>query len=419
LIRGFTRESSPTIGNFWADLFRGSVYFFLPLSFVMALFLIWQGTPQNLGDYVNIGQAGQQVLLDQGPVAGHVAIKQLGTNGGGYFGTNSAHPLENPTYLTNCIQEFAILFLPIAVVFAFGEMLRDRRQAWALLLTMTLLFVIGLSVAVWQEAKAPGWVAPYIAENFPGHVLENQQLGNMEGKELRFGPFHSAFWSVATTVTSSGSANAALDSNYPLSVLTMMVNMKLGEVVFGGVGSGIYGILLLCFLTVFLAGLMIGRTPEYLGKKIEVFEVKLTMLALLIAPILILVGTAIAVVLPGARESVLNPGPYGFSEILYGYTSAAANNGSALGGLDMTLPFYALSQALIMFLGRYLVIIPVLGIAASMAMKKKIPSSMATLPTHGILFILFLAFVIVALGALTYFPVLTLGPIAEHVQMVK
>lgn len=416
-IRSLARESSQTIGNFWHDMLRSAIYVLLPLSILFGGILAWQGVPQDYAAYGTAQVAEKDVRIPQGPMASQIAIKQLGSNGGGYVGMNSAHPLENPTGISNALQIIAILLVPCALVFAFGRMVGDSRQGYNLFICMFLLLTVSYAVIAHYESATPGWLQNMMQSEFPGHTLSNAQLGNMEGKEMRFTVNSTALWAAVTTATSSGSANLALDSMMPLSVFMAVLNMKLGEVVFGGVGSGLYALFLMVFLTVFLSGLMIGRTPEYLGKKIEVKEIKYTMLALLIAPILILVATGIVVTQPFAQDIILNKGPRGFTEILYGFTSAAMNNGSALGGLNAAHPAIAWLQIILMLLGRYLFIWPVLAICGAIALRKRAASSGGTLPTHGVLFGIMLIFVILVLGALTYFPVLTFGSITEYLTV--
>ena len=409
LIRGFARRSTATIGNFWVDLTRITLYLLLPLSFVIALALVWQGTPQNLDPYVQATTLeGLQQTIAQGPVASQVAIKMLGTNGGGFFNANSAHPYENPTALSNLIEMLAIFVIGAALTNTFGRMVGNEKQGWAILAAMTILFVAGVTLAYWAEAQAnPALVALGI----------DPSAGNMEGKEVRFGVALSALFATITTAASCGAVNAMHDSFMPLGGMIPLINMQLGEVIVGGVGAGLYGMLLFAILAVFIAGLMVGRTPEYLGKKIEAREVKLTMLAILCLPLMMLVLTAIAVAVPVGTGSIQDAGPHGFSEVLYAYTSAAANNGSAFGGLSGNTPFYNLTLALGMFVGRFFIIIPMLAIAGGLAAKTILHASQGTFPTDGPLFVGLLTGVVLIVGGLTFFPSLALGPIVEHISM--
>ncbi|MFA5938264.1 MAG: potassium-transporting ATPase subunit KdpA [Sinimarinibacterium sp.] len=407
MIRGFTRRESNGIGNFYVDMTRSVVHVLLPLSLIMALFLVWQGMPQNLSAYVEANTVeGAKQIIAQGPVASQVAIKQLGTNGGGFFNVNSAHPYENPTPLTNFVEMFAILALAAALVFAFGHLVKDKRQAWALFWAMFIPFIAFLAFAYWAELQGN----PFLAA-----AGVDPSMGNMEGKEVRFGVGNSVLWATATTAASNGSVNAMHDSFTALGGLVPLVNMMLGEVIFGGVGSGLYGMLVFAILTVFIAGLMVGRTPEYLGKKIESTEVKFAILAILIMPIGILISGGVAMLLPQGVAGLQEAGsPHGFTELLYAYTSATANNGSAFAGLTANTPFTNPMLGMCMWLGRYGVIVPVLAIAGSLAAKKIVPASSGTFPTHGALFVGLLIGVIFIVGALTFFPVLALGPLAEH-----
>jgi K+-transporting ATPase ATPase A chain len=409
LIRGFARRSAATIGNFWVDLTRITLYVLLPLSFVVAFALIWQGVPQNLDPYVQATTLeGAQQTIAQGPVASQVAIKMLGTNGGGFFNANSAHPYENPTALSNLIETLAIFLIGAALTNTFGRMVGNERQGWAILGSMIILFASGVMVAYWAEAHAnPALTALGV----------DPSAGNMEGKEVRFGVALSALFAVITTAASCGAVNAMHDSFMPLGGMIPLINMQLGEVIIGGVGAGLYGMLLFALLAVFIAGLMVGRTPEYLGKKIEAREVKLAMLAILCLPLMMLGLTAIAVVLPTGTGSIQDAGPHGFSEVLYAFTSAAANNGSAFGGLSGNTPFYNWALALSMFVGRFLVIIPMLAIAGALAAKATLHASQGTFPTDGPLFVGLLTGVVLIVGGLTFFPALALGPIVEHLSM--
>jgi K+-transporting ATPase ATPase A chain len=409
VIRGFVGRAARTIGNFYVDLTRAVLYLLLPLSIVGALVLVWQGTPQNLSPYVDAVtlEGGPQVLA-QGPAASQIAIKQLGTNGGGFFNANSAHPYENPTPLSNLLQMAAILLIPAAFCYTFGVMARDRRQGWAIYAAMAVLFLAGLA-------------AVYGFERAGNPLLESAAVdaaaGNMEGKEVRFGVVNAALWATATTAASNGSVNAMHDSFTPMGALALMLNMQIGEIVFGGVGAGFYGMLLFVVLTVFMAGLMVGRTPEYLGKKIEAREVKLAVLTFLVMPAGVLVLGGLSAVLPAAVASIQDPGPHGLSEILYAYSSATGNNGSAFAGFAAGTPFHATLQGIAMLLGRYAFIVPMLAIAGSLAGKKIVPASSGTFPTDGALFVTLLVAVILIVGGLTFFPALALGPIAEHLAM--
>ncbi len=415
LVRGILRRSTSGLGNAWVDLVRSTLYILLPLSGVFALFLVSQGVLQNLSAYVHT--AGGQVLA-MGPVASQVAIKMLGTNGGGFFGANAAHPFENPTPLSNFIQTVSILLLPAALCLTFGRMVKDRRQGWALLAAMTLLFVGALAVCTHAEVGGNPLLdragVSQVASREPG--LE-QPGGNMEGKEVRFGPGPSALWATATTAASNGSVDAMHDSFTPLGGLVPLVLMQLGEVVFGGVGSGLYGMLMFVLVGVFIGGLMVGRTPEYLGKKVEAFEMKMASLAILLPCAAVLLGTAVSVLWPPAVASVSNPGPHGFSQILYAWSSAANNNGSAFAGLAANTPFYNVGLALAMLVGRFGVFWPVLALAGSLGRKKYTPEGLGTLPTHTPLFVAVLIGVVLLVGALTFLPSLALGPIAEQLAL--
>lgn len=408
LIRGFARKSAATIGNFWVDLTRVTLYILLPLSFVIALVLVWQGMPQNLDAYVQAAalDGGSQTIA-QGPVASQVAIKMLGTNGGGFFNANAAHPYENPTPLSNLIQMVAIFAIGAALTNVFGRMVGDERQGWAILGAMMILFIAGVAVTYWAEAQAN----PALAA-----LGVDPAGGNMEGKEVRFGTALSALFATITTAASCGAVNAMHDSFLPLGGMIPLINMQLGEVIVGGVGAGLYGMLLFAILAVFIAGLMVGRTPEYLGKKIEAREVKLAMLAVLCLPLMMLVLTAVA--LPLGAASIQDPGPHGFSEVLYAFTSAAANNGSAFGGLSGNTPFYNVTLALAMFVGRFFVILPMLAIAGALAAKTTLHASHGTFPTDGPLFVGLLTGVVLIVGGLTFFPALALGPVVEHLSLL-
>jgi K+-transporting ATPase ATPase A chain len=410
LARGLTRhgegEGTGTIGNFWVDLTRATVYVLLPLSILFGIALVSQGVIQNFSAYSPVAtlDGGAQVL-PMGPVASQIAIKQLGTNGGGFFSANSAHPFENPTPISNFLEALLILLLPAAQVYMFGRMARDTRQGWSLYGAMAILLILGIAVAYWAESQ------PNAAVSAAHGVAAGP---NLEGKEIRVGVAPSALWAAATTAASNGSVNSMHDSYNPLGGLVPIFNIQLGEVVFGGVGAGLYGILILAILSVFIAGLMVGRTPEYLGKKIETREVKLVMLYVLIFPLVILASAAWAAVVPYCVSSLNNGGPHGFSEILYAFSSAAGNNGSAFAGLNANTTFYNTALGVAMLLGRFWMILPALAVAGIMAGKKITPPSAGTLPTTGPLFAFLVVGVIVVVGALTFFPALCLGPIVEH-----
>jgi K+-transporting ATPase ATPase A chain len=416
LARGLVRREAARVGNFWVDLVRGTLYILLPLSFILAIALVSQGVVQTFGPYVKVsllepwrtgeGKIITEQLVAVGPAASQVAIKELGTNGGGFFGANSAHPFENPTPVSNFLEALAILLLPAALCHTFGAVVKDRRQGWALFAAMMVIFVPLLVGTALAEQSGTPLLARAGADLAPSDL---QAGGNMEGKEVRFGVANSALWATATTAASNGSVNASHDSLTPLGGLAAMWLMQLGEVVFGGVGSGVYGLVVFALVAVFIAGLMVGRTPEYLGKKVDAFEIKMASLAVLVPCALVLVGTALAVSLPAARASVLNPGPHGFSEILYAFSSAANNNGSAFGGLTADTTFYNVALAVAMLAGRFGVAVPVLAIAGSLARKKASPPGPGTLPTHTPLFV-----VLFVVGALTFIPALALGPIAEQ-----
>jgi K+-transporting ATPase ATPase A chain len=408
LIRAFARASAKTVGNFWVDLTRCTLYILLPISIVAALFLIWQGVPQNMGAYVDaITLEGAKQMLSQGPAASQIAIKQLGTNGGGFWNANSSVPYENPTPLSNCIEVLFILLISAALTHTFGRMVKDARQGWALYAVMLIILVSCLLVTYWAESAGNA--------NF---AVLGIDPANMEGKEVRFGIANSSLWAVTTTAASNGSVNAMHDSFTPLGGLIPLLLIQLGEIIFGGVGSGLYGMLLFVIITVFVAGLMVGRTPEYLGKKIEAKEVKMAMLAVLCLPLSILGFTAIAVLVPSAVASTANVGPHGFSEILYAYSSQTGNNGSAFAGLTGNTLWYNTTGGLAMLIGRYFVIIPAMAIAGSLVGKKNVPASPGTFPTHGGLFVGLLIGVILIVGGLTFFPALALGPIVEHLAML-
>jgi K+-transporting ATPase ATPase A chain len=444
LARGFARYTADTIGNFWVDVTRSTLYILLPLSFVFALVLVSQGVVQTFSAYQavplvesveydnpKLDAAGQPLkdaagnavtekatqkeqVIAVGPAASQIAIKQLGTNGGGFFNANSAHPFENPTPLTNFLELLAILLIPAALCYTFGEMVGDTRQGWAILAAMTAVFVLMLALCVWAEQAGNPMLAGLGADQGAG---EMQSGGNMEGKETRFGIVNSALWATATTAASNGSVNAMHDSFTPLGGLVPMAMIQLGEVIFGGVGSGLYGMLMYVVVAVFVAGLMIGRTPEYLGKKIEAFEIKMASIAVLVPLFTALFGTALGVLTEAGKAGVANPGMHGFSEILYAFSSASGNNGSAFAGLSASTPFYNTALGVVMFFSRYWIIVPVLALAGAMVTKKKVPVSVGTLPTHTPLFIALLIGTVLIIGALTFFPALALGPIVEHLVM--
>ena len=444
LIRGFVARSSRVVGNAWADLTRSTIYVLLPLSLVFAVTLAGQGVIQNFDPYKDVttlevnswqtaktgtdgkplaDEKGGAVMQDQrsptqqiamGPVASQEAIKLLGTNGGGFFNANSAHPYENPTPLTNFLQMLAIFLIPAALVFAFGRLVGDMRQGWTVLGAMTVLFVVSVVILTPQEQIGN---PQFTALGIDQAQSSTQPGGNMEGKEARFGITATTLFAAVTTAASCGAVNGMHDSFTPLGGAVPLVLMQLGEVVFGGVGSGLYGMLIFAILAVFIAGLMIGRTPEYLGKKIEAFEMKMVSIAILATPILVLAGTALAVMSDAGRSSIASPGPHGFSEILYALSSAANNNGSAFAGLSANTPFYNTLLAVAMWFGRFGVIVPVLAIAGSLAAKKRLPVTSGTLPTHGPLFVVLLTGSVLLVGLLNYVPSLALGPVVEHLML--
>ncbi|HJW42324.1 MAG TPA: potassium-transporting ATPase subunit KdpA [Rhizomicrobium sp.] len=415
LVRGFARRSAKTVGNFWADLVRCTLYVLLPISIAVGLFFVWQGMPQNLHAYVSATTLeGAKQTIAQGPVASQEVIKMLGTNGGGFFNANSAHPYENPNAITNLVQMILIFSIGAALTNMFGRMVGDERQGWAIFAAMGLLFLAG--TAVIYAAEAHGNTA-FAAFHIDQSASALQAGGNMEGKEVRFGIANSSLFANITTDASCGAVNTMHDSLMPLAGMIPIVNIMLGEIIFGGVGSGLYGMLLFAVVAVFIAGLMVGRTPEYLGKKIEAKEVKMAMLAILILPLSILGFTALAVVLKDGLAGPLNAGPHGYSEILYAYTSATGNNGSAFAGITANTPFYNSTLGAAMLIGRFLMIVPMLAAAGSLAAKKIVPPSEGTFPTHGPLFVGLLIGVILIVGGLTYFPALSLGPIVEHLAM--
>ncbi len=445
LIRGIVRRSASTIGNFWADTVRGTLYVLLPLSLILALALVSQGVVQTLSPYQSatmiepltvetpqLDAAGNPVkdaagnavtdqatvatqLLAVGPTASQIAIKQLGTNGGGFFNTNSAHPFENSTPLSNFLELLAIFLIAGALCLTFGEMVGDRRQGWAVLAAMTAIFVVAAVAAMASEQSGNPLLARLGVDQSASQL---QGGGNMEGKEVRFGPNASALWAAVTTSTSNGSVNSMHDSFTPLGGMVPMVMIQIGEVVFGGVGSGLYGMLVFVIVAVFMAGLMVGRTPEYLGKKVQAFEMKMASLVILVPPALVLLGTAVAVATTGGRAGVANPGAHGFSEILYAFSSAGNNNGSAFAGLSGNTPFYNFSLAIAMFFGRFWTKIPVLAIAGALAAKKYTPAGAGTLSTHTPLFVSLVIGTVLLVAALTFIPALALGPIVEHLQMI-
>lgn len=424
LVRGLRQRSSARIGNFWADLVRGTLYVLLPLSLVLALALVSQGVVQNLRPYATAqlveatadaeGASITTQTLPMGPAASQIAIKQLGTNGGGFFNANAAHPFENPTPLSDFLEVLAILLIPVALCCTFGRMVGDDRQGWALLAAMTLLFVPLLVLCLQQEQTGNPRLTALGADQAASAL---QAGGNMEGKEVRFGVAGSARWAAATTAASNGSVNSMHDSYTPLGGLVPLFLMQMGEVVYGGVGSGLYGMLAFAIITVFVAGLMVGRTPEYLGKKIEAYEMKMAALVILIPPLVVLGATTVAVVSPAAVASLQDHGPHGFSEILYAFSSMGNNNGSAFAGLSANAPFYNLLGGVVMFVARYWLAIPILAIAGSLAEKKLVPPSAGTLPTHGPLFVVTLCGVVIVVGVLTFVPALALGPIVEHLML--
>jgi K+-transporting ATPase ATPase A chain len=424
LVRGFTRRNAETIGNFWVDVVRGTLYILLPLSVVLAVVLVSQGVVQTFEPYQEFplieamtdpqGANVATQTIAVGPAASQIAIKQLGTNGGGFFNVNSAHPLENPTPLSNFLEMWAILVIPAALCLTFGEMVGDRRQGWAILAAMGTVIVPLLLFVYFAEQQGNPVLATLSVDQ---SASATQPGGNMEGKETRFGIANSSFWAVATTAASNGSVNSMHDSFTPLGGLVPMWLMQLGEVIFGGVGSGLYGMLMFAIVAVFIAGLMVGRTPEYLGKKIGAFEMKMAALAILFPCATVLIGTAIAVVSSAGTATVFNPGPHGFSEVLYAFSSAANNNGSAFAGLGANNPFYNGALGLAMLVGRMWVILPVLAIAGSLAKKRAVPAGAGTLPTNTPLFVALLIGVVLIVGALTFFPALALGPIVEHLLL--
>jgi K+-transporting ATPase ATPase A chain len=415
LVRGFARRSAATIGNFWVDLTRGTLYILLPLAIVVGLFFVWQGMPQNLGAYVDATTLeGAKQTIAQGPVASQEVIKLLGTNGGGFFNANSAHPYENPNALTNFVTLILIFSIGAGLTNVLGRMVKDERQGWAIFAAMGILFLAGLTTAYWAESAGNPAFAQLNVDSAPSAL---QAGGNMEGKEVRFGIADSAMFATITTDTSCGAVNSMHDSFTPLGGMIPLINMQLGEVIFGGVGSGLYGMLAFAIVAMFVAGLMVGRTPEYLGKKLEAKEVKMTIIALLSLPLSMLGWTALATVVSAGLAGIANTGPHGFSEILYAYTSATANNGSAFAGISANTLFYNTTLAFAMLIGRFLFVIPLLAVAGSLAHKKLVAPSAGTFPTHSPLFVGLLVGVVLIIGGLTYFPAISLGPVVEHVAM--
>ncbi|MDG4548971.1 MAG: potassium-transporting ATPase subunit KdpA [Candidatus Contendobacter sp.] len=415
LIRGFARHTAQDIGNVWVDLTRVTLYVLLPLSLVFAVFLMSQGVIQNLAAYQDVTTLENATqTLAMGPVASQEAIKMVGTNGGGFFNANSAHPFENPTPLTNFFQMLAIFLIPGALCHAFGRMVGDIRQGWAVLAAMTIIFVVAaVATIAFEQQGNPLFAAAGVDQT----ASAIQAGGNMEGKETRFGIADSGLFAAITTAASCGAVIAMHDSFTPLGGMVPLVMMQLGEVVFGGVGSGLYGMLVFAIMAVFIAGLMIGRTPEYLGKKIEAYEMKMTSIAILVTPLLVLGGTAVAVMTASGQAGIFNPGPHGFSEVLYAFTSAGNNNGSAFAGLSANTPFYNVLLAIAMWFGRFAVIVPVLAMAGSLAAKKRLATTAGTLPTHGPLFVTLLIGTVLLIGLLNYVPALALGPVVEHLML--
>ncbi|MBE0672617.1 MAG: potassium-transporting ATPase subunit KdpA [Anaerolineales bacterium] len=416
LIRGIVRHTTKEIGNFWVDMTRSVLYILIPLSLVLALALVSQGVVQTFSEYKTATslQSGETQLIAVGPAASQVAIKQLGTNGGGFFNVNSAHPLENATPFSNFLEMLSILIIPAALCYTYGRMVGDTRQGWALLAVMTIVIVALLGVAVWSEQSGNPMFAKLGVDQTQSATNPG---GNMEGKEVRFGIVNSTLWATATTAASNGSVNSMHDSYMPLGGLVPMWLMQLGEIVYGGVGSGLYGMLAFVIIAVFVSGLMVGRTPEYLGKKIEAYEMKMASIIILIPVFLVLSGTAIALMSEAGRATIYNPSAHGLSEVLYAFSSAGNNNGSAFAGLGANTPFYNIALGIAMFIARYWLAIPVLAIAGSLANKKKVPASAGTLPTHTPLFIVWVIGVIIIVGALSFLPALALGPIVEHLMI--
>ena len=417
LIRGLTRKSANGIGNFWVDMVRANLYVLLPLAFILAIVLGFSGVTQTFSAYVTAhGLQGADQSIALGPVASQEAIKMLGTNGGGFFNVNSAHPFENPTPFTNFLEVLSILLIPAASCYTFGVMVKDKRQGWAIFAAMTVIFVPLLLFCTAMEQGGNPHLAALHIDQVASHL---QAGGNMEGKETRFGIVNSTLWASATTAASNGSVNSMHDSFTPLGGFVPLLLMKFGEVIYGGVGSGLYGMLIMVIITVFIAGLMVGRTPEYLGKKIQAFEIKMAAVAMLVPCLFVLIGTAWAVLTKDGQAGIENPGAQGFTEILYAFTSASNNNGSAFAGLSANTPFYNTALGICMLFCRYWIAIPVLAIAGSLAAKKTVPVSAGTLPTHNVLFIACLVGVVIIVGVLTYAPTLSLGPVVEHFHMFK
>jgi potassium-transporting ATPase potassium-binding subunit len=417
VIRGFVRRSGKTLGNFWVDMTRTVLWVLLPVCILFTVILVWQGVPQNFSAYHQIKTVeGAQQVIPGGPVASQETIKEFGTNGGGFFNANSAHPFENPTPLTNLIELVMIFAIGAGLTHTFGVMAGDRRQGWALFAAMGILFLAGVTVAIVSEQRGnPNFAAMGINQT----AQASQSGGNMEGKEVRFGIVNSALWATVTTDTSCGAVNSMHDSYTPLGGLITLLDMQIGEIIFGGVGSGLYGMLVMAVLAVFIAGLMVGRTPEYLGKKIEGREMKLAMLFILIFPTVILLPAGIAVVTKVGLAGISNPGPHGFTQILYAFTEASANNGSAFGGLNANAPFYNVTLAVVMLFGRFMMKVPILALAGSLVAKRTVPPSAGTFPTNGAIFVVLLIGIILIVAALTFFPADALGPIVEHLAMVK
>ena len=426
LIRGFKRSKISKLGSFWVDLTKSTLYILLPLSFVLAIFLTTQGVVQNLKPYQEVslvqemtldnGEVIDKQIIPGGPAASQIAIKQLGTNGGGFFGTNSAHPLENPTYLSNLAQVVSIILIPAALCFTFGDMMNDKKQGKVILYAMLIIFILAMSATIYFEYKSTPELVNNVSIN--SDISLGQSGGNMEGKETRFGVTNSSIWGVATTSASNGSVNSMHDSFTPIGGMTMMILMQLGEVIFGGVGCGLYGMLAFVILTVFISGLMVGRTPEYLGKKIEPYEMKMASILIITTPVLVLVGTSIICLLPNVNELLNNSGSHGFSEILYALSSTGNNNGSAFAGFSANNVFVNVLTGIVMLLARFIPIVLIIKIAQSLASKKIVPVSSGTLATNNMLFVFLLVGVVLMIGALSFLPSLALGPIAEHLSMI-
>jgi K+-transporting ATPase ATPase A chain len=415
LIRGFARREAKAIGNFWVDLTRCTLYILLPISVVGALVLVWLGVPQNLGAYTDATTLeGAKQVIAQGPVASQEIIKELGTNGGGFFNANASHPFENPNPVTNLLELVVIFAIGAALTNVLGRMVKDERQGWAIFAAMGLLFIAGVTVAYWSESHGNPAMAAFDIDAAHSTL---QAGGNMEGKEVRFGPALSALWATVTTDTSCGAVNSMHDSYLPIGGMVPLINMQLGEVIFGGVGSGLYGMLAFAIVAMFVAGLMVGRTPEYLGKKLEAKEVKMTILSLLSLPLSILGWTALATVVPAGLAGIANTGPHGFSEILYAYTQGTGNNGSAFAGLSSNTLFYNTTIGAAMLIGRFIMVIPLLAVAGSLAQKKLLAPSAGTFPTNRPLFVGLLVGVVLIIGGLTFFPAISLGPVVEQVAM--